>query len=597
MSGSTRIPRGLAVFLAAALAPAAGALDLDVTTTADAVDAAPGDGVCADAWGECTLRAAIQEANAVLGVDTIRLGAGRYRLRLAGAGEDAAATGDLDILEGVRIEGEGARETVVDAHGQDDVFHLVGLISPPAAREVTLAKLGVRRGVDGIVVGNSWTLALEDAAVLRNSGLAVRFLSGPGALSVVRSRLAKNAAGGVRSPIFVNLLFEKSRVEENGGRAIAGGDGGVVVVTRSRLLWNAGGIVTNDTGLVVTDSVIARNHAPDAGGGIHATLFVSLTMSGSTLAGNTAPSGGGLFADGSSTFDIVNSTVTGNAATERGGGIFLSEASGFGTLRNATVTENEAAEGGGLVALRPVQARNSIVARNRAALGPDCSSLGGGASFLVLQGHNLVGDASGCAVLVETPPAPGDQLGTGDAPIDPRLLPLAQNGGPTPTHALRADSPALEAGSPEEPGSGERACEPADQRGTPRPQDFDGHGEARCDIGAYEAEPPTPRDDIFEILAFFEESVAAGDLVGAGRGHSAPHQLFAFRGLLWLAAFSIERGSERSACALLRNAEKFSDGEGPDLVEGPAAPELAERLDALQESLGCRRLCRRRSCD
>lgn len=63
---------------------------------------------------------------------------------------------------------------------------------------------------------------------------------------------------------------------------------------------------------------------------------------------------------------------------------------------------------------------------------------------------------------------------------DPLLLELADNGGPTPTHALHSDSAAIDAGGDE--------CEPTDQRGVSRPQDGDGDGEASCDIGAYEYE-------------------------------------------------------------------------------------------------------------
>ena len=83
------------------------ALVFEVLTTVDKIDATT-DGVCADIDGKCTLRAAIQEANAHLGEDIINIiGAKnqKFPLKLVGANEDAAATGDLDITDDVIIHG------------------------------------------------------------------------------------------------------------------------------------------------------------------------------------------------------------------------------------------------------------------------------------------------------------------------------------------------------------------------------------------------------------------------------------------------------------------------------------------------------------
>jgi hypothetical protein len=72
-----------------------------------------------------------------------------------------------------------------------------------------------------------------------------------------------------------------------------------------------------------------------------------------------------------------------------------------------------------------------------------------------------------------------DQIGTAEAPIDPLLGPLANNGGPTFTHALLPGSPALDALT--------ESCPVTDQRGVARPYDGDGDGVALCDIGAFES--------------------------------------------------------------------------------------------------------------
>ena len=71
----------------------------------------------------------------------------------------------------------------------------------------------------------------------------------------------------------------------------------------------------------------------------------------------------------------------------------------------------------------------------------------------------------------------GDKVGSVALPLDPLLGPLADNGGPTFTRALKGGSPAIDAGDPAVPGSGAAACLATDQRGAVRPAD------AACDIG------------------------------------------------------------------------------------------------------------------
>ena len=116
---------GLVLFLAVfALTIEARAAVFTVDSTTDAVDATPGDGSCATAGAECTLRAAIQEANALSGDDLIEIPAGTYTLTIAGTGENNCATGDLDITEEVTITGIGATATTIDANGIDGVIDI-----------------------------------------------------------------------------------------------------------------------------------------------------------------------------------------------------------------------------------------------------------------------------------------------------------------------------------------------------------------------------------------------------------------------------------------------------------------------------------------
>jgi hypothetical protein len=133
------------------------------------------------------------------------------------------------------------------------------------------------------------------------------------------------------------------------------------------------------------------------------------------------------------------------------------------SLSSVTVVGNTAlSSGGGGITNgssdpRPVNAVNVILANNTGP-SPDC------AGELVNRGYSLIEDTTGCTL---DGPGAGDIYG-----VDPLLGPLADNGGPTETHALLAGSPAIAAG-----GSG-RTCPDTDQRGHPRTEP--------CDIGAYQ---------------------------------------------------------------------------------------------------------------
>src|SRR5689334_18638946 len=125
----------MAVVLAAlaAAAPPAGAAQMVVNATADGVDANPGDGACRTADGKCTLRAAVQEADASQAADTIVLPAGRLTLTrplnfpLPSQTADLEldpANGDLDVTGTLTVRGAGADKTTIDAGGHDRAFDI-----------------------------------------------------------------------------------------------------------------------------------------------------------------------------------------------------------------------------------------------------------------------------------------------------------------------------------------------------------------------------------------------------------------------------------------------------------------------------------------
>ena len=136
MRTAARLPLStwtLAALLSAA-APA-GAAVFAVQTLLDAPDTAAGDGLCASplAGAPCTLRAAVQEANALAGPDRIELPAGTLLLSVTGTGENLAATGDLDLLDELEIAGAGESLTIVD---WDEVQQVDRLRHKPRRRPV-----------------------------------------------------------------------------------------------------------------------------------------------------------------------------------------------------------------------------------------------------------------------------------------------------------------------------------------------------------------------------------------------------------------------------------------------------------------------------
>jgi CSLREA domain-containing protein len=235
----------------------------------------------------------------------------------------------------------------------------------------------------------------------------------------------------------------------------------------------------NPASLGLVRCAITKNSAGFGGGVFNLGWFYA---SDCTFSSNLAFSDGGGIYNGTSA-RLENCTISGNqvslnSAAWGGGGIVNNSWYANGAdiyLLNCTVSSNFVSSshhaGGVLIASGAVKVRNTIIAGNAAGAEPDC------AGNLISEDYNLIQNTNGCVI-----------TGTNAHDIynqDPKLGPLADLGGPTPTHALRFDSPALDAGH-----SGGLTT---DQRGLPRPIDdpntpnaADGDG---SDIGAYEADP------------------------------------------------------------------------------------------------------------
>ena len=341
----------------------------------------------------------------------------------------------------------------------------------------------------GLVANNGGGVTLSGSSVVSNTagetggGISA---SSDGFVTVADSSVLSNTAYVGGGGLFATL----SAITVTGG-AVAGNS-----VTAADL--DGGGGILADGGGTITVSAtnVLSNTARYYGGGVYVSHGSAVTLNGSTVAGNTNvdpyTGGGGIALQQSSAVTLTNSTVSGNSASPgdnppsnastQGGGIDLPDDNGSSrvTLVASTIAGNSAASGDGVydapnnAATNPVALRQTILATNSASSGPDCSGP------LTSGGYNLVGTASGCGFSN----AGGDQQG-----IDPRLGPLAGNGGPTPTQALLPGSPAIDAAPFASCSDTSGARLATDQRGVTRPQPVGG----ACDIGAYElAQTATP---------------------------------------------------------------------------------------------------------
>lgn len=470
-----------------------------VDDTGDTRDDDPADGVCADAEGACTLRAAVDQANALDGPDTIVLPAGVYTLTLAAAGENDNDGGDLDVLDDLTVEGAGPDVTVVDAAWADRVFHL------QSGRALTITGVTLRngqtpegdspsaRGRGGAVLNERGTLVFGDA-VLRGNAATARFPDAGAGGAVY------NLSGTV---IVSNTLLEvNDAIDADGGHVLGGAvynNGGSLFIYGSAFLSNlstagegfigAGGALYNDGGRVTVDrAYFAFNGAQateTAHGGAIENAGGTITVTASTVGNNISynmdstnprPSYGGAIAnDAGGALILENVTLSQNAALALhvdgdayAGGLYNA---GDARLNNVTFYQNileDIYNDGGVVTVT-----NSIAA------GSDAVCVDAGGEGVVEDGgHNLL-ENGGCGM-----PAAGDLL----------LGPLEDNGGPAsplgiiPTHAPLNGSPILDAGHPAAPASGASTCAPTDQRGVSRPQDGQGDTVRRCDAGALEAD-------------------------------------------------------------------------------------------------------------
>jgi CSLREA domain-containing protein len=533
-----------------------------VNSLGDTPDAAPGNGTCADANGACTLRAAIQEANVVSGVETINFsvtgtinltgalpsafdvningpGAGLLTLRRDTGGDyRIIQISGVSSIFGITITNGRTPDSVGDATAPSGggIWHTGGALT---LRDVVITANATGNGGTNATSGSSFggwggfgggiyssgTLTLTDCVVSNNTtgnggtgggsggsgGRGAGIYFAPGTLTLNNVVISGNHTGNSGGPSSGNSGY--------GGGLWIGGDffpsqNSTVNMNHVSITGNSTGnnITTGDSGggagiyiyqgtVTLMDCDVSNNHVGNAnpnsfsgtagsGGGIFNNGILTITNSlirGNTT-GDSAPgsnsTGGGI--SNNFTLKLINSTVSGNSTgtgPSMGGGLYVRNNA---TLVNCTITTNSTPSdfGNGVSGSNAtITVANTIIAGNGVAgNSPDLNNPLFSPPTFVSQGHNLIGNADGF-----TFNAAGDQAGTGAAPLNPHLGPLANNGGPTFTHVLLSNSTALDAGDNALAKDASNNPLLTDQRGAMRIADSaDADATATVDIGAFE---------------------------------------------------------------------------------------------------------------
>jgi len=331
---------GLALALSLLLvqpAPDALAATFTVSSTLDEPDASPGDGQCRSAPSSaCTLRAAVMEANGQGGSHTITLPAGTFKLTIAGANEDGGATGDLDILANLTIQGAGAGSTIVDGNQLDRVFDVKAGVTSLAISQLTITN-GSLEGV--LMAGGALTLT---GSTVTHNGASGLFAV---VVTATNSTISQNGRSGITATSDVSAHSATLVNSTLSGNA----DWGI-----TDLGYSGQTPANTDGTFTVTGSTVTGN-----GGGLQGG---KITVSNSTVSQNLMQGGGGgigLFARG----DVL---VT-NGAISQNGGMGIISAFGSVTVRGSQISENTASRGlpfVGAINAATVQVENSIVSKN-----------------------------------------------------------------------------------------------------------------------------------------------------------------------------------------------------------------------------------------
>ncbi len=364
------------------------------------------------------------------------------------AGQTITLASTLGIGKGLMINGSTLNPRVeISGNNTVQIFAVDPRFDSSGSRDVKFLSLILKnsKGAMGIGGGN---ILIDKVSFIGNTaydGGAIAACCYNTSITIVQSEFKSNSAqryGGAISVQFGKLTIQGSIFTDN----IAGSVGGAISIERQGPYTFEDNTFINNTGL--------------SGGAIRFESVESpVILRRNLFSGNKASLNGGAIFESLSfstgLFTIENNTFYGNEATNKGGGLVISNGA---IVRNNTFSHNKAGtQGGGSAHIGSAYLYNNILANN--AGGGECTASGFGSA---VGNHNLIENGSGlCSKLTNT------------IVSDPMLGSIADNGGFTQTMALNAGSPAIDAAD-------DVNCLPTDQRGVTRPQG------SHCDIGAYE---------------------------------------------------------------------------------------------------------------
>ncbi len=379
----------------------------NVNSTLDASDASAGDGTCDDGSGNCTLRAAIEEANALGGADIINVPAGTYTL---------TTSAQLTISSDITLTGAGEGSTFIEAHASPNTATWRVFEVTTNGTDVVFEDMTIRHGS---------TSSIGGGGILINLGI-----SSTGTAIFTRVTITENRTTGAINGggLFINdnlttVNMTGCTIKNNNSGKNAGGfaQGGAVTFNmtdcvvhgNSSISAGGGGTLSEGTNNL-TRCIISNNMTSSGqGGGLRLNLGIH-NITNCTITNNTSQGVGGGIDDnsGSNSSTLINCTIANNVTTAaQGGGLIFTNSSGQSNMSNCVVADNMAA---GLE--KDIHFFSGTLNANVTNLVKNCT--GTCPTFSYSSDPNLAGPAT-CGSPLKTylePQAPSDAINNGTAP-------------------------------------------------------------------------------------------------------------------------------------------------------------------------------------